>query len=511
MNRPTDELENLLSMADEAMADGDFESAVGILREATSIAPLRRDVRNKLALALERAPAGSHGNHASTRSHHAPEPSPVEEPQHAPEPQELPSFSTASVAFEDFDDDDGEVDEDYLPSVTVPVASGPGGVEQISDVARKAFKVAAGTTSRAGVATRNLTNLLQTGIQSWKSSLVDQVQAARASENAVRQDQGAAAVAGASPEAGLFKADKDLDAYLNQPLSATVSSFQRHHAEETEADPAPETDKVTRSAPVSRKASRAGSTKKSTSRPNDVEDVLAAGIGGLIEVVARTDKKKFVYAGVYMLMGGLFAFACFDSTRKFPGVQAVPAVRSVEAASMNALDFSVSSGNVIEEARQLAQMGKPTQAINLLKNGLVTGQHSSADKIRIELAAQLNTLAEAKLRNNQLTESADLYRNAVIVLPNDQALSLRLANALYYQGVMGKTSADEREAALKEGLEIVQGLASKGSDNVQVYRVLALLHEATGSKNQAKASWQKVKAMAPENSAEQKEAASHLK
>src|SRR5690606_33806695 len=118
MNRPTDELENLLSMADDAMADNDFDTAVGILREANSIAPLRRDIRNRLAVALERAPGPIKSKPAVAS-------------------ERAPSFSE-DIYFEE--------DEPSLEADRGEYEGAAAGVDQISGVARKAFKAASGTT-----------------------------------------------------------------------------------------------------------------------------------------------------------------------------------------------------------------------------------------------------------------------------------------------------------------------------------------------------------------------------
>ena len=78
--------------------------------------------------------------------------------------------------------------------------------------------------------------------------------------------------------------------------------------------------------------------------------------------------------------------------------------------------------------------------------------------------------------------------------------------------VSGELSpAADKSATIDESLDMLDKLVARGSDNLQVYRLRALLQEAGNQGNQAKASWQKVKALAPENSAEHAEAVARLK
>lgn len=477
MNHPTDELETLLSCAEEAMAEDDYEEAVVILKQAASVAPLRRDVRNLLAMALQGVP---------------------DRPKKLQQP--VPSQRTA----DHFPVHDYPVDDDMAENLPGSSAS-----------TQRAFRAVADTTVLAGEAGRTLTNLVQNGLQSWKSSLLGQVQSLQIRRAVPKTDPGA--VAG-SAEAGLFTTHSQDISDIMGPAPALESVPMYRPVEEMPADAEidtedVETERIAKSAPVSRKASPApASSSKKPSRPTDMEDVLAAGFGSLIEAVTRANKKTFVFAGVYVALGMLFGFACFDAARKFPGVEMVPGQGTVSTASMGALDLSGVAGSPVAEARRLVSSGQPERGINLLKASLLDGKvHPANDPIRIELAAQLNAVAENKLRANQLKESVNNYREAVGVMPDDSGLTLRLANALYYYAIMTNLPAEDKAATIKESLDILDKLVARGSDNLQVYRLRALLQEAANQTSQAKASWQKVKALAPEKSAEHSEAAARLK
>jgi len=543
MNRPTGEVEELLALADEAMADGSFTEAVGILRQAANVAPLRRDIRQKLAAALAGAPPAApppvRKRRQLTVQTPAPQPAPVTDFDLEDLERAHEIALDTEEYVEEYADDAGEelrfpaAEKRSAPSHSarerfeVPVYDdGPDdNSDHLAEVARKAFKAAAGTTARASVATRHLTNLLNSGIQSWKSSLMEQIQSQKAASAAQQPVRASADTVGDATEAGLFTPRQELETYITRPVSAAPVAFSAPAAddldlaeaaaeEETEADA---TDRMVRprSREVSQKAasSSTGKGRSRSRRQTDVEDVLAAGFGSFFEAIARVEKKKFVYASVYMIMAGLVALACYDISRKFPEVRAITPASAVQSASLGELDLSSESfGNPIEEAQRLAKQGNRTQAIELLRTKLAAGVSSvGVDKLKIELASQLNAEAEENLRNNNLPQSAALYRQAVELLPGDSNLSLRLANALYYQAIMSQANTAEKAKTLGEARQILESLVGRGTDNVQAYRLMALLHEAEGQKNSARASWQKVKSLAAENSAEQREAISHLK
>lgn len=493
MNHPTNEVDDLVSMAEEAIADEEFSEAIGILRRAKSIAPLRKDIRGLLATALAGVPSRPTTENRKT----------------VPDSAITQRNNEPHFAFQD------EPLPSYLQEEYVEIPSGP---EAVADVARKAFRAVADTTSRAGTASRQLSNLLSNGFQNWKSSMFshESTAALSAAPLAAARLQTTDAVSEVT-EAGIFAAPEELDQYL-PPSSASISHFpagsptvsqfeaieEPAHIEEPAppAQPASKTRKRTNSSPG----------RKSNTGPTDVEDVIAAGIGGFIDAIGRADKKKIAYGAVYFAMGALFTMACIDVSKKFPAVSAVQSGKPVQAASMGGLDLTPAIREYpLEEARALAKAGKSAEAVEVLRTALATRLQPNAEQLKSELGAQLNLLAEEKLRSNQLPQSSDLYRQAVEVLPNDDSLRLRLANALYYQAIMDPTGGATQKDLLSEATELLEKLASKNSTNLQVYRVLALVHEADGNSVGAKASWQKVKTMASAGTAEHKEAVSHLK
>ncbi len=489
MNHPTLDVNDLLEIADEAIEAGDFPHAVSILRKAAEVAPLRKDVRNRLAIALEGSPV----TRKTSRS--------------------LPPSIKVSDP-EDFDY--MEADEEYPRFATE--ADG-GGRETISLIAKKAFDAAAGQTARAGEATRSLTNLLHQGLQTWKSSLADQVkhfdQTAASNTKASPANDPVARVSEAM-HAGVFGPEKELEDYLSRADPALGQPQVNLNEQEFSEEHDPTLDSETHLAQPgsrSKKSSRASTGKKTGTRQTDVEDVLAAGIDSFIEAVGQADKKKITFGIVYFAMAALFAYACFDVSKKFPSITTIPG-QHVQSASLGNLDLSdvVTNSEAISESKMLVAAGNLQQAADLLKKQLESGKLlKNRDEIRVELAAVLNTEAEKYLTNNKLSDSVATYREALKVLPDDAALQLRLANALYYLGTLSGSDASQKNSALADAENVLNLLGSKTSDNLQTHRLLALVHEARGAKSLAKASWQKVKALAPENSAESKEAASRLK
>lgn len=354
------------------------------------------------------------------------------------------------------------------------------------------------------------------GIQTWKSSLVEQAHVAGTqSVNAgVVQDEIAVA---RGTEADVFTPEKELKEYLERAANSgagksTGSVYTPTMDDEVEIA---EVDTITKPAPASRKSSRPSSSKKSN-RATDVEDVLAAGVGGFIEVIGNADKKKIAYGIVYVFCAGVFAVACFDASRKFPSVSAVPGTNVVaaSASSFGNLDLSdtLTSQQAIEKSRKLVASGDLESAVSLLRKQLASGSKlRDRDSIRVELATILNSMAEQSLKNNKLQESVEKYHEALQILPGDAALQLRLSNALYYAGTIGTSSEENKKPMLGEAKTLLSNLTAKDPVDLQALRLLALVHESLGEKELANVSWKKVRSSAPEESAERKEAEKHLK
>jgi hypothetical protein len=475
MNRPTIDVDDLLELADEALAAGDGQEAVAILRKAKGVAPLRKDIRNRLAMALEGRPVS-----ASTGTR----------------PKAVPA-STA--------DTERPYYENYES------ADAFSGREAISQIARRAFEAASEKTSKAGVATRRLTNILQQGLESWKSP--------RSTPSGISLELDATEdLSKTSTQATVFKPESDLQEYLDRAANSSLSSgsvtFDEDDVETDEAQSA--ASRIVKPSATSKKASRSSATVRKSKRPTDVEDVLAAGIDGFLEAAGQLDKRKLAFAAVYMAMIVLFGFACFDVARKFPG-NGIPDMTSsgVASASVASLDFqtkSISNAETIAKARELFSTGKSSEAIQLLKTQLESGRLlADRDAIRVELASLLNQKAEQELTANQYKESVLAYREALKMLPGDANLQVRLANALYYQATMGADSSIDKAQYLKDAESLLQPLAAKDENDLQTRRLLALVLEGRGQDAKARVAWQKLKTLAPANSAISGEAVSHLK
>ncbi len=483
MNRPTIDVDDLLEMANEAIAEGDFVQAVTILRKATTVAPLRKDIRNRLAIALEGTPVPRKGSQRRDSSM---------EVEHAP------SHYETSVAVYPSPEAIDEV----------------GSREAISLIAKKAFDAAAGQTARAGVATRNLTNLLHQGIQTWKSSLNDVTTAQPTAPRTDKLDFNPGLRVSDATQAGVFGPETDLESYLNRANPGENLQVAGSATIEIEDDDNFASEGAIRLTRPTTTASKKSAAKgKASARNTDVEDVLAAGIDGFIEVLRRANKQKILFGIVYVALGALFSYACFDVSKKFPAVDTIPGSQ-VQTASLGTLNLSeaTTNGEAISSAKRLAAEGNAADAINILKSQLESGSLlKNRDQIRIELATILNKQAEKHLTNNRLRDSVAMYREALQILPADAALQLRLANALYYMGTLGDLDETGKSTALSDAEKTLKSLASKAGDNLQTHRLLGLVHEAQGDKSQAKAAWQKVSALAPSSSSESKEATSHLK
>ncbi len=473
MNRPTIDVDDLLELADEAINAGDEAEAVAILRKAATIAPLRRDIRNRLALVLEGTPV-------------------------TVKPARRKRATPQTVTFEDDPPEYGEFEQSPDALST--------GRDSISQIARKAFDAAAQHKAKASDATRRLTNLLHTGLDSWKSSMT-------AAPNTAAKPRADEPAVTATAQSIVFRPEEELKQYLERAAPDNPSGINElYDSELDEAD----TSRITKPAAVSRKASRsATSTKIPVKRPTDVEDVLAAGIGGFIEAFGRMNKGKLVYALIYIGLIGSFGYACFDVSRKFPALEVT--VPNVQTASLTgpALDVStnpMSSEEALEKSKALVAEGKLTDAIVLLRAQLDSGRLlHNRDLLRVELASLLNVQAEDHLKANRLADSVKSYREALSYLSTDARLQLRLANALYYLGEMGTGADSEKDKALAEANTVISALIKGDSQNIQAHRLQALVHDARNEKSMARSSWQKVKTLAPAESAILAEAKSHLK
>jgi Flp pilus assembly protein TadD len=352
---------------------------------------------------------------------------------------------------------------------------------------------------------------LQQGIQSWRSSLeVKKKPAIEAPMSTAVLNEADTDVSGET-RANVFEPEVDLQEYLKR-ISSTDTGIEQEAETADDYEIELESIEQLKKPVMSNKAVRATSPRTKPTRPTDVEDVLAAGIGGFIEAVGQANKTKIAYGLVYIALAGLFTYACFDVSRKFPAVETIPG-QQVQSASLGALNLNESQGSdeAIARARSLVSAGKTSEAINLLQVELQSGKLlHNRDLLRIELAALLNGLAEQHLRGNQFQESVARYKQALEILPSDAALQLRLGNALYYQGTLGTTDS-AKAGALADAVSVLETITSKNPDNLQAQRLLALVSEARGEKKTATAAWKKVKALASANSAEFKEADSHLK
>jgi len=478
MNRPTTEVDELLDLADEALAEGDSPAAINFLRQATKIAPLRRDIRNRLALALEGTPVA---------------PPPARRRVAAP--------SEDHVDFEDF-----ALSEADSPATSSRSVSGMDALKGIVD---QAFAAASDQGQKAKSATRNLTSILHQGLETWRSSLASR---------GVAEEPVADASPAASAQDSVFQPERDLQEYLERAEAATAPLTDVGFDDADEEAPQEEVARVVRPASTSRKTSRTTTIKKQ--RPRDVEDVLAAGIGGFIEAIAQANKRKIAYGCVYFAMVAFFGFACFDVARKFPGGSGIGQEQAegvnVATASLGIpgqkLSVYSSSAEAIAAANALVAEGKRTQAIAVLTSQLESsGLLANRDQLRVELATQLNLEGEEKLRNNQFAASVAAYKQAAAMLPNDVSLQVRLANALYYQATMDKMSSSEKAGLLKEAEALLTPLSTAGTGDVQMDRLLALVYEGRGEAKSARQMWSKVKERAGHNSPLASEAASHLK
>lgn len=479
MNRPTTEVDELLDLADEALAEGDSPAAINFLRQATKIAPLRRDIRNRLALALEGTPV-------------------------APPPRRsLAVPADDHVVFEDFS----------LPETDVvsPPAKTSSGMDALKGIVDQAFAAASDQGQKAKSATRNLTSILHQGLETWRSSLASR---------GVAEEPVADAAPAASAQDSVFQPERDLQEYMERAETAAAPLIDANLDEAYEEVAQEEIARVVRPTSTSRKSSRTTVTKKQ--RPRDVEDVLAAGIGGFIEAIAQANKRKIAYGCVYVAMVAFFGYACFDVARKFPGGSGIGegqpegAASNVATASVGIpgqkLSVYSSSAEAIAAANTLVAEGKRTQAIAVLTSQLESsGLLANRDQLRVELATQLNLEGEEKLRNNQFAASVAAYKQAVAMLPNDVSLQVRLANALYYQATMDKMSSSEKAALLKDAEHLLAPLSTAGTGDVQTDRLLALVYEGRGESKSARQMWHKVKERAGSDSALASEAASHLK
>lgn len=447
MNRPTIDVEELLDMADEALLAGDVQEAVGMLRKASSVAPLRKDIRNKLAVVLER---GGSGN----------------------APAVTQSWVDDSIASGFADDADSEVENR----------------ESLAQFARRAFEAASAQSSKAGVATRRLTNILQTGLSSWKN---------------LRADEAKQPVAEAVPS-NVFEPEQDLQAYLDRVRYSEAEDIDDELDNEVAE---PEVSRITRPSTDSQKEARSAPRKKS-GRPSEVEDVLAAGIGGFIEAAGKLSREKLAYSVVYTLMIALFAYACFDTSRKFaPSGTGVLAGRGATA---SASAFAAQAMPVTEQAREHVRNKEFAQAIALLQGSLESGTTlAEREPLRAELAATYNVQGEEWLKSNKIDQSVESYRQALKYAPADVDLQIRLANAIYYYALT--QDGTSKKESLREATDILTKCLVTRPGEVQAHRLLAMVYDGRGLKQESITEWEKVRSLSVAGSSISAEAESRLK
>lgn len=447
MNRPTIDVEELLEMADEALAAGDTQGAISILRKAVNVAPLRKDVRNQLAMVLEGTPVKRRARAT------------------APVQEYVPAAGVTGTGHELESDYAGSVDFEEIEEA--PRVS-------IEDVARRAFASASEKTQRAGEATRRLSNLLQNGFSNLTSF--------RFAREAAVERTPASVVDDVSAQEQVFQPESELQSFFDR----TVEDETFDEAESDGAEP--EMERLVRPAPVSRKsASTTKSAKKSSGRATDVEDVLAAGVGGFIEAISRVEKSRFVYAFVYTVLIGFFGYACFDVSKKFP---AGTGSGQLAAASL-AFDGAVVQQPELDIVKLRAEVAKLKDAreyqqaddmlkneIEALKSQLVSGKIlTSRDVTRRNLIELLDMQGEVRLTASQFGGSVASYEEALKVMPDNSMIQLHLANALFYQGTQGTLNDEVRRESLSKADSLLTGLRVKDAGNASVNQLQELVRE----------------------------------
>ena len=230
-------------------------------------------------------------------------------------------------------------------------------------------------------------------------------------------------------------------------------------------------------------------------------------------VLGRFSRQSVAYAGVFSF---IFLFVLVSSSLSYvkffrqPGAAGAAKASTALPAAMQAAQLSSQDEGIIRLAEDYIKRERYDSAIELLapKAGSDKGKpiHEPA---RILLASALFKKGAVMLRNTQenggkvtaaseqkkLLASVDNYRKAAELVPDNAEYQLHLGNALFYCGT--RLDDERTHSNLEDALSSINKAIELDRSDVRSYETLAWIYESLDKTAQARAAWTKFREMAP--------------
>lgn len=443
MNHPTTEVDELLSLANEALEDGDTVQALQALRSAGRLAPLRKDIKNEIARILEGSLVPSSKSPAKKRRMQ-----PV---------QEIDLPDTDTVSFKD----------------------------TLEEVAQKAFKFASeGTTAT----TSKLTNLVSEGLKSLRFSHKNQI-----SDPAARFEK--------QPIEFGDQTILNSNAELNEYLEREAEYYDDEELAEEEQLASNTKMKSPRSGKKPKPA-RAVEDVLSDKMFQTFQQLAAADriklglTASYIALLVFTGFACYKVGQTFpaIRMGGA---AVATETINLDAVSSTSPGSNVTALVLDT--------DPLQEANALLAAGNTGEAITVLQSSLSAGlPKATLTNVSSELSKLLAQRGADNLKTNKFQESIADYRKALELDPHNHTLMLHLGNALYYAGIRDPKSGGKK--VLQEAAKNLEAALIYDKSNHHGYSILASTYQELGDKTKSRQAWQKVLDN-PKASSEQKKTA----
>lgn len=442
MNRRTDDVDELLGLAREAVHDEEFAAALSYLREAHSIAPLRQDVRRLLATILEEASVED-----------APLPS-------YPDPDEETATEEyqeeEALADPETGEDLEESDEAEMPETAAQIFS-PAPV-------RRDFRAAALCGRDAPRTPLEIHEPMAVAVE-------PQAEPVHVEETRTE---------GRS----FFKPFTIKLVHKTQPPSPEPAAPVRERINPIVEQP--------------ERKSRSGRTVKQPVIEEPMNDPDAA------DAIALHQSRMIAQAVAYGMMIGFLGLSSGFSYYKFYHVPSPPkptvvAVPKETAKASKSESSSRTQDEIIRLARDYISRDRLNDAIALLEPAAKPGSPvQQRDQVIGLLASAYDARGTKLLETNQMEESISFYKKAQELMPTKADYAVHLGNAYFYCGTL--LGGDKAQKYLEDAAAVLTRAIELDGNNVLAYQRLATVYESLKRTPQARAAWIKIREIAPKSS-----------